>query len=159
MLLKSKEGRRPTLYISPINFDPAAPAYQISSPRGYSADLVTAIGPYVTRGMPFDTQAVQDGVLSDEDFLDQISQVTEESKKMLFHELPGFKSGVLFAYFEATDMTQHMFWRGIDPKNPIFNDPESQKNKDAIPDVYKQFDQIAGDAQEALDEAPAARWW
>src|SRR6185295_16290004 len=76
-----------SLYVSPLNFDPRSPMYPISSPRGYAADLADAIGLYATRGMPFDTQAVNDGVLSDADFLAQVESVTAESEQMLIHEL------------------------------------------------------------------------
>lgn len=144
------EGNLVTLYVSPLHFDPRSPLYAISHPPKYSAELAEAIGLYATRGMPFDTQAVNDGVLSDEDFLEQVRQLTDESVKMLFHELPRFQSGMLFAYFEGSDIVQHLFWRSIDPLHPLHNDPQTQKHRDVIPRLYEQYDAILGRAWAAL---------
>jgi predicted AlkP superfamily phosphohydrolase/phosphomutase len=154
-VLPRAEGERTTLYVSPLNFDPRAPLYPISHPRGYSAELADAIGLYATRGMPFDTHAVNDGVLTEEDFLEQVRQVTDESERMLHHELARFKSGLLFAYFEGSDIVQHLFWRGIDPEHPLHHDPSTQRHRDAIPRMYEQYDAILGRARAALGEGAA----
>jgi predicted AlkP superfamily phosphohydrolase/phosphomutase len=154
-VLLRTEGETVTLYVSPLNFDPRAPLYPISHPRGYSAELADAVGLYATRGMPFDTQAVNDGVLSDEDFLEQVRQITDESEKMLHHELARFKSGLLFAYFEGSDIVQHLFWRGIDPGHPLHADPATQRHRDAIPKMYEQYDAILGRARAALGQGAA----
>jgi predicted AlkP superfamily phosphohydrolase/phosphomutase len=89
------------------------------------------------------------------DFLEQVRQVTEESEKMLHHELARFKAGLLFAYFEGSDIVQHLFWRGIDPQHPLHNDAATQKHKDAIPKMYEQYDAILGRARAALGEGAA----
>lgn len=149
-VLPKIEGEHVTLYVSPLNFDPRAPLYPISYPRSYSAELAESVGLYATRGMPFDTQAVSDGVLSDADFLEQVDEITSESERMLLGELPNFRSGVLFAYFEASDIVQHMFWRGIDDKHPLHNDRETQQHAAAIPQMYERCDEILGRAQAAM---------
>lgn len=149
-VLLRRDGEDVSLFVSPLNFDPRASLYDISYPTGYAADLADAVGLYATRGMPFDTQAVSDGVLSDDDFLEQVRLVTEESERMLFHELKRFRSGLLFAYFEGSDVVQHMFWRGIDPQHPLHDDPETQRHRDIIPRMYEQYDAILGKAREAL---------
>ncbi|MCX5659664.1 MAG: alkaline phosphatase family protein [Planctomycetota bacterium] len=140
-----------SLYVSPLQFDPRAPVYAISHPRSWSAELADDIGLYSTRGMPFDTQAVNDGVLSDEAFLAQVEAITDESERMLFHDLPRFKSGVLFSYFQGSDVVQHMFWRGIDPEHPLYSDPETQRHADAIPRFYARCDAILGRASAAMN--------
>src|SRR4051794_6632246 len=86
-VLLCTEGEDVSLYISPLNFDPRTPLYPLSHPQKYAAELVDAIGLYSTRGMTFDTQAVSDGVLSDAEFLEQVQWITQESEKMLHHEL------------------------------------------------------------------------
>ena len=151
-VLLRTDGDDVSLYISPLNFDPRTPLYALSHPPGYSVELADAIGLYATRGMPFDTQAVSDGVLSDADFLEQVRQVTAESEKMLFHELARFRSGILFAYFEGSDIVQHMFWRGIDPQHALHGTAETQQHRDAIPRIYEQYDEILGRARQALGE-------
>lgn len=139
-----------SLYVSPLQFDPRAPFLAITSPRSWSVELAAAIGTFATRGMPFDTQAVNDGVLSDEAFLQQVEQVTAESERMLFHDLARLESGALFAYFQGSDVVQHMFWRGIDPEHPLHDDPETRRHADVIPRLYERCDAILGRATEAL---------
>lgn len=146
----SRAGGHATLYVSPLNFDPRQAPYKLSHPRRYAGELADAIGPYATRGMPFDTQAVNDGVLSDAAFLQQVQSLTDESERMLLHELRSFGSGVLFAYFEASDIVQHMFWRGLDPEHPLHDTPETQTHRDAIPAMYRAFDELLGRARTAL---------
>lgn len=148
--LLRQEGERVSLYVSPLNFDPRAPLYPLSYPRSYAAELADNIGLFATRGMPFDMQAVNDGVLDDGDFLDQVRQVQGESERMLFHELARFRGGLLFAYFEASDVVQHLFWRGIDPQHPLHDDPTTRRYKDAVPKMYEDCDALLGQARAAL---------
>lgn len=53
------------LYMSPINFDPRSPFFQISYPKGYSKELADNIGLYHTQGMPMDTWAVNEKRLTE----------------------------------------------------------------------------------------------
>jgi predicted AlkP superfamily phosphohydrolase/phosphomutase len=94
-------------------------------------------------------------LLSDEDFLEQVRQITDESEKMLHHELARFRSGLLFAYFEGSDIVQHLFWRGIDPEHPLHTDPATRRHRDAVPKMYEQYDAILGRARAALGEGTA----
>jgi predicted AlkP superfamily phosphohydrolase/phosphomutase len=141
-----------SLYIAPLNFDPAETTYAISWPRDYAAELATAIGPYHTRGMPFDTQALTDGVLDEKDFLAQCRLITQESEAMLFAELPRFRDGLLFAYFEEADVVQHLFWRAIDTQSPLFALAETRPWHDVIPDCYERCDALVGRAWAALGD-------
>ncbi len=142
-LWEERDGQT-TLYIAPLNFDPAASPYAISSPKGYAAELAEAIGPYHTRGMPFDMQAVTDGVLSEEAFLEQCRLVSGESEAMLLHELGQFQEGLLFAYFEEPDVVQHLFWRGIDPEHPLAKLSETARYRNVIPECYERCDALLG---------------
>lgn len=151
-MLLSRKSAQVTLYVSPLNFDPAAPLYPISHPGEYSAELCDAIGCYHTRGMPHDTQAVNDGVLSDEAFLDQCRTITDESEKMLSHELTRFHRGLLFAYFETPDVIQHLFWRTIDPQHPLHNADGAERIRRVIPEYYERLDAILGRARAALGQ-------
>ena len=103
------------LYISPVNFDPRSPLFRICYPDDYSNDLVKGIGLFHTQGMPMDTWAVNEGRLTEKAFVEQVSEVLGDKRKMLNTELNDFEKGVLFCYFESPDIVQHMFWRYIDP--------------------------------------------
>lgn len=149
------DGPDVSLYVSPLQFDPRAPLYPLSHPRSWAAEIADDIGLYATRGMPFDTHAVNDGVLADEALLTQVEQITDESERMLFRDLPRFDAGVLFAYFLGSDVVQHMFWRGLDPRHPLYNDPVTRRHADAIPRFYERCDAILGRAAAALGDQGA----
>ena len=81
-------------------------------------------------GMPMDTWSVNEERLDESAFLEQVTMVLEEKKKMLAAELSRFTKGLLFCYFESPDIIQHMFWRYVDNENPLYekNAPEEYKN-------------------------------
>lgn len=141
------------LYITPINFDPRSPFFQISYPKNYSRELADAIGIYYTQGMPMDTWALNEGRISQEAFLEQADQIFIEKKKMFNFELDRFKEGVLFCYFESVDIIQHMFWRYLDPENPLYEKDAAQgRYKDIIGQWYKRLDDILGSVLEKINK-------
>jgi predicted AlkP superfamily phosphohydrolase/phosphomutase len=146
-------GEDVSLYISPLNLDPSNSPYALSYPKNYAGELKDRLGMYHTRGMPFDTQAVNDGVMSDEAFLAQWDDIHQQREKMLSFELSRFKDGILFAYFEGPDLIQHMYFRGIDPEHPLY--AESAEFRDVIPDAYKQMDELVGRSMATLAKEDA----
>lgn len=140
------------LYISPINFDPRDPFFPISYPKSYSKDLAANIGLYYTQGMPMDTWAVNEKRLTEEPFLEQVDEVLREKKAILDFELSHFKNGVLFCYFESSDIIQHMFWRYTDPEHPLYEENAPQEYKNTIKVWYKKMDGILGSVMEILDK-------
>ncbi|MBU1864027.1 MAG: alkaline phosphatase family protein [Candidatus Omnitrophica bacterium] len=138
------------LYISPINFDPRNPLFTISSPNAYSKELVEAIGLYYTQGMPMDTWAVNEKRLSEEPFIEQVNEVFKEKKAMLDYELNRFQKGVLFCYFESSDIVQHMFWRYTDPDHPLYEKDAPEPFKEIIHTWYKKMDAVLGTVLEKM---------
>jgi len=143
------------LYISPINFDPRDPFFQISYPKRYSKDLTDAIGLYYTQGMPMDTWAVSEKRLPEKPFLEQVNEVLREKKEMLDFELNRFEKGVLYCYFESPDIIQHMFWRYIDPEHPLYEQDAPEEYKDTIQNWYKKMDEILGNVLKKVNEKDA----
>jgi predicted AlkP superfamily phosphohydrolase/phosphomutase len=139
------------LYISPINFDPRDPFFQISYPKRYSKELANNIGLYYTQGMPIDTWAVNEKRLTEEPFLEQVNEVLREKKAILDLELTRFRRGLLFCYFESPDIIQHMFWRYIDPQHPLYEENASRKYKEMIKNWYTKMDDILGNVMERID--------
>lgn len=133
------------LYISPIQFDPRSPLYDISYPRSYSKDLADTLGLFSTQGMPLDTWAVNEKIISEDLFLEQAEEVHKDKKRMLDLEFHKFRSGILFCYFEDSDIIQHMFWRYRDPEHPMYEKDASEKYKNLIVYWYKKMDEILGD--------------
>ena len=140
------------LYISPINIDPAAPALPISTPSSYSKELEKRFGPFFTKGLPADTQAMDNNVLDDGEFLEQDDFILEERLEMFEYELSRFDSGLLFYYVSSTDQRQHMFWRHIDKKNPLYDPNQAKKYGNTIENIYKEMDRMLAQAMEKTDK-------
>jgi predicted AlkP superfamily phosphohydrolase/phosphomutase len=135
------------LYISSLQIDPRNPVFKISYPNEYSAELADKLGLFYTQGMPEDTQALNDGKISDSGFLEQSHQIMEEREKMLWLEMERFKSGVLAFVFDSTDRIQHMFWRN----NVMDKDYNVLTLAPEIEDYYIRMDLILRRVLEKLD--------
>jgi predicted AlkP superfamily phosphohydrolase/phosphomutase len=149
-LVEASPGFR--LYISPINFDPRSPFFPISHPGDYSRELAGSIGLFYTQGMPMDTWAVNENRLTEKAFLEQANEVLREKKALLDLELDRLERGVLFCYFESSDIIQHMFWRYMDPEHPLFEPDAPEEYKKMIDSWYMKMDVILGDVMSALGE-------
>ncbi|MEI6809606.1 MAG: alkaline phosphatase family protein, partial [bacterium] len=62
------------LYVTPVNIDPSHPSLPISTPSGYSADLVSRIGRFYTQGLAEDTKALSSGVFTDDEYRQQAAK-------------------------------------------------------------------------------------
>ena len=118
-LLLTELGEHVSLYVTPINIDPDRPALPISHPSFYAAGLAMRIGRFATLGLAEDTTALNEGVIRDEDFLQQAYDIDREREAMLLAALDRQRSGTLVSVFDATDRIQHMFWRGLGDGCPI----------------------------------------
>jgi predicted AlkP superfamily phosphohydrolase/phosphomutase len=104
------------LYVSPVNVDPLAPVLPLSAPAGFSREVAESVGRYYTLGIPEDTSALRQGVLTLPQFLSQTRLVFEDERKLLEYGLSHFKGGLLFAYFSVVDESSHMLWGRHDPE-------------------------------------------
>ena len=104
------------LYLSPVQADPRNPAFILSAPDAYAAELADAIGDYHTLGMPEDTNALGDGCFGPDAFLEQCDTVMAERERMLWHELDRFDRGLLAVVLDTTDRIQHIFWEHTRPE-------------------------------------------
>ena len=140
------------LYVSPINIDPAQPALPISTPASYSRLLSREAGEFYTQGIAEDTKALSDGMLDDDEYLEQARTVLAEHRRIFDEEFPKFSRGVFFFYFSSLDLNSHMFWRLIDAKHPAYDAALAAKNGSAIADFYQQIDQVLGEVLPKLDQ-------
>lgn len=155
-------------YVSPINFDPMAPATVVSEPAEASTELAESIGRYYTQGMAEDVNALKNEMLSDAEFMSQVDLVYEERVRMLDQALDDYtdagKGGLFFFYFSTVDLSMHMMWRHTDPQHP-FHDPklaqedssfftqrEDSQWKDIIFDLYRKMDPALGRIRERLGD-------
>jgi len=138
------------LYLSPINLDPRQPLFPISYPADYSRKIAEKTGLYYTQGMPYDTWALSEGRLDEKAFLELSDEILRENEKMLEGAIREFKGGVLFYYLETLDIIQHMFWRYLDTKHPLYED--SSVYKDTVFKYYERIDRIVGEVLKGMDK-------
>ncbi|MBX7137519.1 MAG: alkaline phosphatase family protein [Oligoflexia bacterium] len=139
------------IYASPVNVDPQDASLPICSPSGYSRDISEAIGRFHTQGLPADTKALSNGILSDDEFLQQSSLILNESTRVYEHLLNDFREGFFFFYFSSVDQNCHMLMRNMDPTHPLYNPNASPEVKDGIRHFYRGMDYALARALERVD--------
>ena len=139
-----------SLYMSPINLNPEKPAMPLSHPAIFAVYLAKKNGPYATLGMAEDTWGLNEGVLDERGYIQQVYNANREREKFHFDALGKMGEGVLISVFEYTDRIQHMFWRYIDPESPAPKDSQEREVREAIYDVYKDADRIVGETLKKL---------
>ncbi|MGD9873266.1 MAG: alkaline phosphatase family protein [Kiritimatiellia bacterium] len=128
------------LYVTPLNIDPARPALPVSHPSYYSVYLARLLGPFATLGLAEDTWALNEGVIDDDAFVQQVYSIHEERRAMLFESLKRTKKGIVACVFDASDRIQHMFTR-------------ASGDGDAVVDsMYGKMDRLVGEVSSKMCE-------
>jgi predicted AlkP superfamily phosphohydrolase/phosphomutase len=139
------------LYCSAVNIDPAAPCMPISTPDDSAVeDVCEKTGRFYTAGLAEETKGLEDGTLSDGEFISQCDDVTGERMKMLDYALANFDDGLLFFYFSTIDLRCHMMWRHIDPDHPSHDKELAAKFAGSIKDAYVTMDKALGVVRERI---------
>ncbi len=136
------------LYATPIQIDPENPALPISHPSYYAAYLAKLLGSFATLGLAEDTWALNEGVIDEQAFLDQVYMTQAEREAMLFSALERTRRGVVACVFDATDRVQHMFYRYIDPDRA---EAPTGGFDTAIEQIYRRMDEVVGKALAHVD--------
>ena len=105
------DGEKVTLYVTPIQIDPARPVLPIGFPWIFSNYLSRLIGPYATLGLAEDTSALNDGVIDDATFLKQAEDIHKEREEMALELMNHRTKGMFACVFDGPDRIQHMFFR------------------------------------------------
>jgi predicted AlkP superfamily phosphohydrolase/phosphomutase len=126
------------VYISPVNLDPEDPAMPITNPPELGRELVRAVGPFYTQGMPEDTAALREGVFTLNDYLAQSREVAREHLRILRYAVEHAHGGLLFFHFFATDQDSHMLWGKHEPE---------------LLDTYRMVDETVGWVAERAPQA------
>lgn len=151
VLEEAEEGKPVRLYFSPINIDPESPSMPISHPKIFSVYLSKLMGSYATLGMAEDTWALNERVLSEEAFIQQVYIAQKEREQVFWDTFKKYKSGLVVQIFEATDRLQHMFWRYFkDAKSPAEQISQNADVVHAILNSYKAMDEFLTKLMEKL---------
>ena len=132
------------LYVTPLNMDPMSPALPISTPDDYAAELAEATGTFYTQGMPEDTLAHTEDVLTRDEFLEQSAIAGAESAKQYEYVLSQFEGGLLFYYSGNLDLVSHIMWGAADPSHPGYVEERDAPYAHVVEDLYVAADEIVG---------------
>ncbi len=140
------------MYLTPLMIDPEKPALPISHPYVYSAYLAKLLGSYITLGEANDTWALNEGVLSEEAFLELTYSNHKEWEQMFFNAFNKTKKGVVTCVFETTDSIMHMFYRYLDEKHPALRQEPNKMGAYVVEDCYQKMDQMVGRIWKKMDD-------
>jgi len=138
------------LYVSPVNIDPRDPVIPLSSPPGYAAEMEERFGLYHTIGMPEETWSLNEGHMTDHAFLEVVQTTLNEQENMFYDALDHHDSDVVVAVFVQTDRVSHMFYRGMDPQHPLYEETDKEA-RDAIHWIYREADRVLGETMQRMD--------
>jgi predicted AlkP superfamily phosphohydrolase/phosphomutase len=141
---------RVQLYVSPIHIDPRKPVVPLSSPPDYAAEMEDIFGLYHTIGMPEETWSLNEGHLTDRAFLEMERTILQERENMFFDALDRHDSDVVVNVFVQTDRISHMFYRGIDPEHPLYEETGVEA-REAIHWIYTEADRVLGETMKRMN--------
>lgn len=125
------------LYALPLQIHPLHTPWRYATPGTFVRQAWKASGPFLTLGWPQDTTGLEEGCLSDEQFLALCRTISASREHLLMHQLQGFSEGLLAIVFDDLDRVQHMFRR---------DRPE------VIEDWYVHLDNLVGRVGQRLKE-------
>ncbi len=124
------------IYALPLQIHPAHTVWHYSSSGSFAKKLWNEVGPYLTLGWPQDTTGLEEGCITDEQFLDLCAQIFERRIQILYHLMKNFQEGVLASIFDDLDRVQHMFFHN---------------RMDVVEDWYKRLDTFVGDVSAKVE--------
>jgi predicted AlkP superfamily phosphohydrolase/phosphomutase len=98
------------LYALPLQIHPLHALSHYSSSKSFAKKLWQKVGAYLTLGWPQDTTGLEDGCITDDQFLALCGLIFERRRQIFFHLLDTFEEGVLASIFDDLDRVQHMFY-------------------------------------------------
>ncbi len=142
----------PSLFVLPMQIYPKDTTLPLSSPRTFGKELWDKIGPYLTLGMPEDTNGLKDGLISGSVFLSLCDEVFAERERMLNTLLNSFNNGIFACVFDTLDRIQHMFWQD---KTRSSKPSETKEPTEVVAEWYRRMDAMVGRVMERIeDEVP-----
>lgn len=136
VILTELKGRV-CLYVLPLQIHPLHSPWQYATPASMVKDAWKNAGPFLTLGWPQDTNALEDGCITDDQFLSLCNSIFESRQKIYLRMLRKFHEGVLAGIFDCLDRVQHMFLRD---------------REDIVFDWYERLDVFVGQIQTEIDK-------
>jgi predicted AlkP superfamily phosphohydrolase/phosphomutase len=130
------------LYVTPVNIDPQKPALPVGNPSVFSVYLGKLLGRFATLGLAEDTWALNEKVISEQQFAEQVYQSHEEREAMLDLAMGRIRSGLVVCVFDTPDRIQHMFYK----QHATGQGPMAE----TMHDMYKRMDALIGKIQKKI---------
>ena len=124
------------VYVLPLQIHPLHSPWHYASSTSFSKKLWKDVGPYLTLGWPQDTTGLEDGCITDDQFLTLCQSIFERRIQILNYLMNDFREGVLAAIFDDLDRVQHMFFHN---------------RMDVVQDWYRQIDRFVGDVSSQVE--------
>jgi predicted AlkP superfamily phosphohydrolase/phosphomutase len=99
------------LYVSPLGLHPLHSPWRYATPPSFVRQVWKACGPFLTLGWPQDTTALEDGCITDGQFLNLCESIFDVRERILMYLLQHSAEGLLASVFDSMDRVQHMFRR------------------------------------------------
>ncbi len=116
-----------SLYFIPLQIHPLHALWRYGGPSSFVKETWKSASPFLTLGWPQDTTGLEDGCITDDQFLSLCDDIFAAREKILRYHMRNFREGVLASIFDDLDRIQHMFRRS----HPEFVD-EWYKKLDAF---------------------------
>ncbi len=123
------------LYALPLQVHPLHSPWRYGSPGSLVKQTWKRHGPFLTLGWPQDTTALDEGLITDGQFLDLCESIIATRERVLFHQLESFREGILAMVFDSLDRIQHMFTRD---------------RPDLVDEWYERMDALVGKVDQRL---------
>jgi predicted AlkP superfamily phosphohydrolase/phosphomutase len=132
------------LYVLPLQLHPTRPLWRYGTPGSFIRDMWSSCGPFLTLGWPQDTTALEEGLISDGQFLDLCDSIYRSRVEALNYHLNHFEEGILGIVFDSLDRIQHMFWKS---------------HPEIVEDWYRKLDALVGEVEDhfQLNSTPMDR--
>jgi predicted AlkP superfamily phosphohydrolase/phosphomutase len=115
--------------------------------------LTERFGRFKTMGWAIDTWSITEGTIDEATFLEDVEATVAKSQEMLVGSLEEMDSwDVLVHYFEFTDRVQHVMFRYMDERHPLYEPALAERWGGSILESYQRMDGIVGQVMAALPE-------
>ena len=138
-------GNELQLYVSPVNFKPDSPPVPMSYPEGFSGDLFKRLGYYRTLGWAEATWPLNEDRMDEKTFMDDLFVAFDDRAKVILDRVDAKNWDLLVGVIESTDRVQHMMWRLLDPKHPLYDAKLAARFGDSVERVYRHADDFVGE--------------
>jgi predicted AlkP superfamily phosphohydrolase/phosphomutase len=84
-------------------------------------------------------------------FMEDLYRAFDDRAQVILNRLDARDWDLLVGVIESTDRVQHMMWRLIDEKHPMYDSAMAAKFGDSILQVYRRADQFVGEVAQRLE--------